>query len=263
MVPYDVYMPHQLLRACSPGAMLTSFQRTGMMLLEDMLLPRLIERALAIRSRLADDELRSLLPRYNSGTGVGYVSPSRDGLIRTGPLNSRRAFDYRPSRLLEQEELGRALRPLYNHLALFGESVLEMLNPYFEWPLAEVRGGEHVLKAAFALNGEADPEREVFPAHQDFSMLTLFVGGALPGLQVLYKGTWIDVVLKPHEVLVGAGSFLKRFCSVTTLQHRVMASVPHRFSFSFFVELPGSTLLPNGETFTAAVQRVRALALGE
>ena len=261
---YRVYAPRQLLAACSPGAMLTSFLETGMVRLEDVFLPSLVECAQReICSRLASDECRSRLPRYNSGTGVGYVAPGMDGLIHTGPLKSRRAYDYRPSAFPEREQPGLALRPLYEHLARLGESVLEMLNPHFKRPLTEVCGGKHLLKAAFALNAETDPEREIFPSHRDFSMLTLFLGGAPPGLQVLYKDAWVDVVLEPHEVLLGAGSFFKRFCpAATVLQHRVMASTPNRFSFSFFVELPESTLLPNGETVAAAVQRLTAAALG-
>lgn len=245
----SVYAPRRLLAACSPGAMLASFLETGMVLLEDVFLPRLIERAQReMCSCLASDECRSLLPRYNSGTGVGYVATSMDGLVRIGSLKSRRAYDYRPSPFPEQGQPGLVLRPLYERLALLGESVIEMLSPHLELPLATVRGGEHRLKAMLALNAKADPKREIFPSHRDFSMLTLFVGGASPGLQVLHKGTWIDVVLQPYEVLLGAGSFFQKFHPVTVLQHRVMASTPRRCSFSFFVELPGSTLLRIGET---------------
>lgn len=59
---------------------------------------------------------------------------------------------------------------------------------------------------------ESKPEKGIFAcgAHCDYGICTLLLTDENPGLQINYKGEWIDVPPKPHSFVVNIGG--KRHC---------------------------------------------------
>ena len=54
---------------------------------------------------------------------------------------------------------------------------------------------------------ESKPEKGIFAcgAHCDYGICTLLLTDENPGLQINYKGDWIDVPPKPHSFVVNIG----------------------------------------------------------
>ena len=91
----------------------------------------------------------------------------------------------------------------------------------------------------------------LFPCHRDFSLVTMFLGGAEPGLQVKIDGVWQDLENPSGQLTIVAGTMLRFWTGgpshpdrVTGLLHRVRHAGTERLSISFFAEPQPDTPLP-------------------
>jgi isopenicillin N synthase-like dioxygenase len=88
---------------------------------------------------------------------------------------------------------------------------------------------------------ESKPEEGIFAcgAHSDYGMLTLLSTDEHSGLQILYRGKWMDVPPKPHAFVVNLGDMLERWTNglMKSTQHRVLTSGEYeRYSIPFFYD---------------------------
>ncbi len=127
--------------------------------------------------------------------------------------------------------------------------------------------GEHMLRCSRYLTS-GDPRRILFPEHHDFGLLTLYGGGAAPGLEAEYAGRWhpLPALQTAGSVLAGSGNLLKLYLPTLgkVFRHRVTAanfSEDERLSYSLFTEPNPEAILPNGqragERLRKSVQAIR------
>lgn len=105
---------------------------------------------------------------------------------------------------------------------------------YFEKPLKTIR----LLHYA---NEKSTPGDGVFAcgAHSDYGMITLLLTDDQPGLQINFKGDWIDVPPRPGAFIVNLGDMLERWSNglFKASLHRVLTSgEAERYSIPFFYE---------------------------
>ncbi|MBI4433421.1 isopenicillin N synthase family oxygenase [Candidatus Uhrbacteria bacterium] len=217
--------------------------------------------------------------RYRApGPAMGGYTPSGiEGVAGYGPDFHREFWDVRepyrfPNRFpAEVPGFADAISVLY--LLLRG-NVVDRLLPFLgavcgqprAYFVDRTRGAHHLFRMSHypALPIDVLQGRERFPTHRDFGLLTIFIGGAEPGLEFSRDGQWIPLTLSPGTVAVGAGLILrmesgKRVCAY---RHRV-APIPHeRTSLTFFLEPDPRVLLPNGEYageyLARLVQKIRS-----
>ncbi len=113
----------------------------------------------------------------------------------------------------------------------------------------DANGGAHLFRVGHYLNHTASPLEILFPSHKDFGLLTAYIGGSTPGLQMKLHGVWHDVYNPPGSVIFAAGTTLRMLCPhVPVIPHRVTGGSIGRISISLFTELRPEVLLPNGKT---------------
>ena len=137
--------------------------------------------------------------------------------------------------------------------------------------LAQVTaGGPHSLRVTHYPPSSCPPDGLLFPCHRDFSVVSLFLGGAEPGLQVKIEGVWQDLENPPGQLTIVAGTMLRFWTGgpdhpdrVTGLLHRVRHTGTERLSLSFFSEphpdtpLPGLPGQTSGSYITERISAIR------
>ncbi|TYZ57896.1 hypothetical protein PybrP1_010500 [[Pythium] brassicae (nom. inval.)] len=88
---------------------------------------------------------------------------------------------------------------------------------------------------------KSDVSRGVFGAgaHTDYGLLTLLSTDASPGLQILYRGEWLDVPPRADAFIVNIGDMGERWTNgvFQSTRHRVVnATGRERYSVPFFYE---------------------------
>ncbi|GEM_PF-4739682 len=219
--------------------------------------------------RLSDDvKLRYRL----SGGRVGYTPAGIEGVAGASADPSRHFWNMtRPSIMKpvwphEIFALGTFYENLYN---LFDELTNDLAAPlgeflgkpsgYFEM---RSRGAPHLLRINHyptLTEGIASAVR--FPAHRDFGLLTIYLGGAASGLEIYHKDRWHTIGYIPHgDVVVAAGNILAMESAgrISAVRHRVFMGGKERFSIVFFGEPLPNVVLPTGEYASNYLARLSA-----
>lgn len=258
------YIPglhHTSLGACSAPELLSALTSAGVLVLWNVLPEDVVRKAYVdAKVALNDSDGYVSWQTFNKNTRAGYTPPGVEGK-KGGELNwNRHFFDYRPG-LVALDPAHDILEPIHNRLVEAGCQILTLFEmaTCCEEVTAAAQNGPHILRVAECLNDTVDSQGELFPEHRDFGLITFFVGGSSPGLQILVNGVWIDAPLNPEDVLVGAGTLLAKYDSrVRPLRHRIMASSARRVSLFQFIEPSPDTLLPGGELAGAFFERTLA-----
>jgi len=88
---------------------------------------------------------------------------------------------------------------------------------------------------------ESKPEEGIFAcgAHSDYGIVTLLLTDENPGLQIQYRGEWIDVPPRPSSFVVNIGDMLEIWTNglYKSTLHRVLTSSDcERYSIPFFFD---------------------------
>lgn len=88
---------------------------------------------------------------------------------------------------------------------------------------------------------KSNPEQGIFAAgaHSDYGILTLLLTDENPGLQINYRGEWIDVPPRPNAFVVNIGDMLEIWTNgqYKSTLHRVLTSSDYeRYSIPFFFD---------------------------
>ena len=104
-----------------------------------------------------------------------------------------------------------------------------------------------------------------FPPHRDFGLLTMFVGGADPGLELKLGDRWVAVENPPGSVIIAAGTVLKYETKgvIQQLVHQVRSVCSNRTSIVFFIEPHPDAILPTGERAADFYRRIVSKIYGE
>jgi hypothetical protein len=229
----------------------------GGIILSDVLSPGKVERALR-SSRAAFTDLEYLASQpYSFEEHTGYTPAGGERTARTGRIWSRHMFDYRVGHVTFSRSDESLFASLYEDLGYTADLLLSRLDGGEQTSLLKRIGrGLQILRIAECLNEEVSLE-ELFPAHHDFSLLTLFVGGASSGLEVELARKWRGVSLAAGEIMVGTGSVFGQFYpGGAVLKHRVVASSVRRLSLFLYVDPAPEVVLPSGERADAFLSRL-------
>ncbi len=247
------------LASCSSDLLLSALQQAGGLILRGILPVELVQKAHR-DARLALEEENGYVQwqLYDRESRTGYTPTGVEGTVRSGPNFHRHFFDYRPG-FVSLDPVQDVLRPIHERLVEVGEQLLERLDRGIGTSVltTTAQDGLHALRIAHCLNDTVSPEIELFPEHRDYNILTFFVGGASPGLEIRMGNEWVGAQPAAGEVLVGAGTVLKQYLPCTqSLRHRIMAHSSRRLSLFQFIEPVSSAVLPNGETAAEYYARI-------
>lgn len=108
----------------------------------------------------------------------------------------------------------------------------EHFEQYFQHPLHQLRPLHYTATAS-------NPDKGIFGfgAHSDWGFLTFLVTDDTPGLQIEYKGAWVDVAPVPDSIIVNVGDMLQFWSNdlFKSTRHRVVKPGKERYSCAFFV----------------------------
>ncbi len=207
---------------------------------------------------------------------AGYTRPGVERVGRHAPDTERECWDVlTPRRRLNAFPDD---APRFRLLTEAAHEILEgvaqacflQLDRAFGTSIARDAGeGDHMLRCTRYLAG-GDPARVLFPEHDDFGLLSLYGGGAAPGLEAEYAGRWrpLPALQTPGNVIVGAGNLLKLYLPTArkAFHHRVTAAHDgdeERVSYSLFTEPNPDAILPNGQRAGERLRKsVQAIRLG-
>jgi isopenicillin N synthase-like dioxygenase len=204
--------------------------------------------------------------RYTRGDeSAGYTPPGVEG-VRGYASDWKRHFwdvlapDRTKNRFPDHE--GPAFRPLAEETFRRVEKTALLILRFLDKRLLhDATDGQHMLRMShYFADHQADTV--LFPAHVDFGLLTFYLGGAEPGLQILIDETWHEVVIPPTALLASVGTTLRLYePSFKPVRHRVMGHGRERLSAVFFTEPRAEAILPNGvqagEHLKRMVEQVR------
>lgn len=202
--------------------------------------------------------------------GGGYTPPGIERVIGYAPDFDRQIFDidwrnkhlaHDPSSLFADF---RSASALYDRCADIATTLIAAADAALGWNgwlRDATRGGSHGLRILHY--GASDLESR-FPPHLDFGMMSFFVGTDAEGLGMNICDEWRDIVIPTGDIVMIAGSLLRRECGkrVLAMRHRVGLCRRARTSIVFFAEPRAEVVLSDGltagEYFDARVKKVRA-----
>lgn len=256
----DIVIPEILLTTCTPIPVIQAMEKCGALIVRGVLPVEDVERAHYDARRALHDPYGYVSNQpFSQETRTGYTPPGGEGKIGEGPNFCRHFFDYRQG-IAALDPNRDVLLPVHKRLVWLSTRLLSHLDAVTGLELASVAwGGPHILRVAECLNDSVDPKVVLFPSHLDFSLITFFVGGSSPGLEVYVGDQWLPVNLAPGDVLVGAGTVLTQYRKwIPALRHRLVASSVRRVSLFQFVEPSPETVLPSGELAEEFFRRLTA-----
>jgi isopenicillin N synthase-like dioxygenase len=163
---------------------------------------------------------------------------------------------------VHSRELERRMRHLTQELSTIMSGVFfymdRGLGPLAHGLHSVMLKGNHGLRATHYPSTSPTVGGVLFPSHRDFSLVTVFVGGAEAGLQVDRSGEWHDLENPLGDITILAGGMLRYWTGgpshigrIGGVRHRVMRATTERLSFSFFTEPEPHTILPYSNGVTA------------
>jgi isopenicillin N synthase-like dioxygenase len=237
----------------------------GLLLIEDALPADLVQ-------RLFEEGQHALtLPpdvqtRYERGDeSTGYTPPGIEGVSGHESDWKRHFWDVLSPERTENRFPDREI-PAFRSIAEetfrhVEETAMRVLTCLNEKLCQDATGVQHMLRLSHYF-AEHEADTILFPSHVDFGLLTFYVGGAKPGLQILIEETWQEILIPPTMLLASVGTTLRLYePDFKPVRHRVMGHGRERLSAVFFTEPRAEVLLPNGvqagEHLRALVDKVR------
>jgi isopenicillin N synthase-like dioxygenase len=253
------------------------FRRTGFLRIPSVIDP---EKVSAIRDEAyrVFHDIGAINPRaYRGRERSGFTPTGIEGVAGNRADYGRQFWDVHLDResdrktCLHSEKLVRKMQTMTHELSLVMADVFfwmeNGLGPQGRGLYTAMLKGSHGLRATHYPAALAPPDDILFPAHRDFSLVTVFVGGAEPGLQIDQAGSWAELVNPAGDIILIAGGMLRYWTGgpkdpnrVGGLRHRVMHRSGERLSFSFFTEPEPSTILPFSDGNTAGEYISRFIA---
>lgn len=125
-----------------------------------------------------------------------------------------------------------------------------------------MQDGQHHVRVSHYPPSNLSPESIIFPAHKDFSLVTVYIGGAEDGLEVWQDGEWMSLPNPLGDVVVATGTLLARYSDhrFLALPHRVRRGGGERLSVVMFTEPHHNTVLPGEPKQTAGEYLAERLA---
>lgn len=262
----NVFSRACLLHELSPNEFLSAMKTERALVLKGVLDSDLVRRA-HLEAKLALDDTEGYVPwqLYNPAVRAGYTPAGVEKTVRSGPNTNRHFFDYRPG-IVSLNPCQDVLRPLHERLVLVAGHLLGLLDKVRGLDLrSAATAGPHILRIAECVNDVVNPALELFEAHRDFDLLTCFVGGSAPGLEIQLGAEWIRAEMEAGDALIAPGTILTQYCGdIKALAHRITARSAGRISLFQFIEPHPETRLPNGETarqfFNRQMRSIRVAA---
>lgn len=205
------------------------------------------------RLALRDDENES-----------GYTPRGVEGVVGYPPDMNRHFWDYKrhANRLPRcYDGLSIFFSMLFRDLETTAIIILDQIAESLGEPIARfsypATGGNHLLRMSHYFAREPVPVIR-FPGHRDFGLVTLYLGGAEPGLEIEVNGTWYPAQAPLGSLLVACGNILKMETGgvMPSVRHRVVGAPDDRYSIVFFTEPRSEVVLSNGETGATYLARV-------
>jgi isopenicillin N synthase-like dioxygenase len=174
---------------------------------------------------------------YYIGREVATTDPRYDPVKLRGP-NQWPSKDMLPRFQSTMEKYHGKVSSVGHQVVQLLALALGLENTYFDEQFREPIATLRLLHYA---KRESQPEEGIFAcgAHSDYGILTLLLTDQHPGLQILYRGQWIDVPPKPHAFVVNLGDMLERWTNglMKSTQHRVLTSGDEeRYSIPYFYD---------------------------
>lgn len=172
-------------------------------------------------------------PRYNPGKLKGpncWPSPE----LTKGEMKSQACQEFRSV----MEEYYEKLSNIGFRVSQLVARALELdehhFDGFFKQPMSAIRLLHYAKETS-------NPQNGIFAcgAHSDYGMMTLLLTDQQAGLQIHYKGEWIDVPPRRNAFVVNIGDMLERWSNglFKSTLHRVLTSgEAERYSIPFFYE---------------------------
>ena len=193
------------------------------------------------RELFENGRLRAI--RYDETDRTGYYPPSTE-VVRGAVIDTRETFDYRPG-LIDEPSFKRLYDSLVENDQIVMDWIDEELQP--KTKLADFLPFTYTLRLAHQCARSEGPV--AFPQHFDFSLITVFAGGA-QGLRYGCTGSGKDPRMLPKDILVGVGTALHKFFGdLKPLNHWVEDGRVGRVSAFLFCDPHDEQPLPDGRTF--------------
>ncbi len=265
-------IPCSTLNNLKPEDLHEAFSRLGAFRLKHAIDPRLIKQLRTSAEQVLHLPLLAKAPYFRSETSAGYTPPGIEGVKGKGPdfhrhfwdvLSPDRALNRMPPQCVAFQTAAytvyrAAENAAYQVFALM-DQVLGPLATTKRRLLPAAAGGQHMLRISEYLMGEQETRGDIlFPAHKDFGLLTAYIGGAEPGLQMEIDGDWLDVYNEAGSMILACGTTLNKIIGsplYRPVTHRVVAKSKQRLSAVLFTEPRPEIPLADGETSGAYLLR--------
>lgn len=202
--------------------------------------------------------------RYMRGAalrGFGYTPAGVERVKGRDPDIARHFWDIGSEGAGAPDGIFRSAGELHARLEKVAAAAIRSLDRTFKTDMAVAAiGGAHLVRATGYLNTEAD-DALLFPAHVDWGLATLFLGGSAVGLEVRPPGQdWRRLRLSEGSALFAPSALSQMYADrkIMALSHRVRAASVGRISVAFFLEVRPDVRLPNGELATERGARLMA-----
>lgn len=186
------------------------------------------------------------------GDGDGYTPPGIEGVRGYPPDPVRHFWDVSGYGGKIPDDARDIVMRLRESVVDIGAMIASGLDAIFDTNFTGgTRGGNHHLRIAHYLHERCDGE-VIFPAHVDWDLLTIHLGGSGPDMQYLDGDMWRNADLPAGDVLVFPGSLMRAMDDrlPRALRHRVVGITPGRISLIGWLSMCGDVALPGGETVT-------------
>jgi isopenicillin N synthase-like dioxygenase len=244
------------------------FRKNGFLRIPDVIDPEKVSDVRNEAYRVFRDISAINARAYRGRERSGFTPPGIEGVAGNRTDYHRQFWDVHLDResdrktCLHSEKLVRKMQAMTHELSLVMSDVFfwmeDGLGPQARGLYTAMLNGSHGLRATHYPVTLEPADGVLFPTHRDFSLVTVFVGGAEPGLQIDQAGTWIDLVNPAGDIVLIAGGMMRYWTGgpkdphrISGLRHRVMYGKGERLSLSFFTEPEPSTVLPFSDGNTA------------
>lgn len=244
------------------------FRQSGFLHISNVVDPQKVENLRKEAYRVFRDTGSIAKHAYRNNGRSGFTPPGIEGVTGNKADYSRQFWDSHLDQISEGKfcDHSRRLVDQMRNLAVEMSVIMSGVFYYMEQGLGPLSSGlhkamlegDHGLRATHYPPIPAPPDGILFPSHRDFSLGTIFIGGAEPGLQIDKNGTWHDVENPLGDLTLVAGGMLRYWTGgpkhpdrIGGLRHRVIHAADERLSLSHFLEPAADTDLPYSEGLTA------------
>lgn len=202
---------------------------------------------------------------YRTAGRTGFTPAGIEGMR---PDNGRQFWDVHVDTKPEEMACSHSLELVrrMSHVVLELSVIMSGVFYYMDRGLGPIANGLHrvMVKGNHGLRALHYPivteprENLLFQPHRDFSLATVFVGGAETGLQVERSQAWHTLENPLGDIVIIAGRMLRYWTGgiknpkrISGTRHRVLHMPVERMSLSLFTEPESTSVLPNSDGITA------------